>query len=58
MNEDWTITEIAHDEFEDWCERAGMLNKDHQLQLRYIFIEAWIRGFAYRMANGANNVRS
>jgi len=56
-----TIEELARDEFKGWWDSIKEPKKDNiQAQtLEALFVEAWIRGFAYRMANGeANNVRA
>ena len=51
-----TIQDLAHREYKDWATRIG-LPKGNSEPLKTIFVEAWIRGFAYRMVNGDNNVR-
>ena len=55
-----TIEEMAIEDFKDWWRNIQEPKRDSiQAQtLESIFLEAWIRGFAYRMTNGeANNVR-
>ena len=57
MNE-LTVVELAIEDFKEWTKNLPNLTFEQARGIEPIFIEAWIRGFAYRMANGANNVRS
>ena len=53
-----TIVEVAYDEFKEWTKNFPQMTFDQARGLETIFVDAWLRGFAYRMANGeANNVR-
>lgn len=52
-----TITELATEDFKKWLNQFPKITFDQARALEPVFMEAWIRGFAYRMTNGeANNV--